>query len=73
MEAKSILSWTELTWNPHATHQPEGKLHVGDTVDINDLDLVTSVLMIRVSLLRIFLLKNKNICQCKGLFKIRIF
>lgn len=41
MGAKSILSWTELTRNPHVTHQPEGKLHVGDTVDINDLDLVT--------------------------------
>ena len=28
-------------WNPHVTHQPEGRLQVGDEVEIDSLDLIT--------------------------------
>ena len=27
-------------WNPHVTHQSEGRLQVGDTVEIDSLDLI---------------------------------
>lgn len=34
--------WTgENNWNPHVTHQPEGRLNSGDEVQIIDLELIT--------------------------------
>ena len=31
----------EKNWNPHVTHQPEGRLQSGNEVNITDLDLIT--------------------------------
>lgn len=30
----------EANWNPHVTHQPEGRLDVGSAIDAVDLDLI---------------------------------
>ena len=40
--AKLEERWVgEKNWNPHVTHQPEGRLFSGDEVHITDLDLIT--------------------------------